>query len=202
MSLPAQPQVHTVEEYLRRERDSHEKHEYRDGEIVAMAGASPNHVLIATNLLIEIGNALKGQPCRVYTSDLKVASLRRRQITYPDGSIICGSPEIHPAAGSESDVVTNPRVLIEVLSPSTEHYDRTTKFDIYRDIPTFEEYVLVEQRSPRIETYRRFEDGSWRFQAFVGLDATATIAAVGVTIPLSEVYASVTFEPLPGETST
>jgi Uma2 family endonuclease len=138
----------------------------------------------------------------VYTSDLKVASQRRRQITYPDGSIICGPPEILPAAGSERDVVTNPRVLIEVLSPSTEHYDRTTKFDLYRDIPTFEEYVLVEQRSPRIETYRRFEDGSWRFEAFVGLDATATIAAVAVRIPLAQVYADVIFEASPGETTT
>jgi Uma2 family endonuclease len=195
MSLPAQPHVCSIDEYLRIERDSQEKHEYRDGEIVAMAGASPAHVLIATNFLIAAGAALKGKSCRVYGADLKVASLRRRQITYPDGSIICGTPEIHPAAGSGRDVVTNPRVLIEVLSPSTEHYDRTTKFDIYRDIPTFEEYVLVDQRSPRVETYQRFDDGSWRFQAFVGLSAIAMIAVVSLGIPLSDIYAGVEFPP-------
>ncbi|MGB7158574.1 MAG: Uma2 family endonuclease [Tepidisphaeraceae bacterium] len=195
MSLSAHSRAFTIEEYLRTERDSDDKHEYRDGEIVAMAGGTHEQALIATNCLREIGNALKGKPCRVYGSDLKVAIATRRRITYPDGSIICGSPEFHPAAGAMRDVVTNPRVLIEVLSPSTEQYDRTAKFDLYREMESFEEYVLVAQLFPRVESYRRFPDGSWHFEAFAGIEAAAQLGAVDVTVPLREIYAGVEFPP-------
>jgi Uma2 family endonuclease len=197
MSLPVQHRRYTVEEYLELERQSEQKHEFRDGEIVAMAGASPAHVLIAANFLGEIREALKGKPCRAYGSDLKVASVSRGQITYPDGSIICGPSEFHPAAGVLRDVVTNPRVLIEVLSPSTEQYDRTMKFDLYREIASFEEYVLVAQQFPRVETYRRYPDGSWRFEPFVGIEASARLATVEVSVPLREIYAAVEFPPPP-----
>jgi Uma2 family endonuclease len=195
MTLSAQPRLYSIEEYLRMERDSIEKHEYREGVIVAMAGGTHDHALIATNLLGEIRSTLKGKPCRVYGSDLKVAITKRRRITYPDGSIISGSPNFHPAADTSRDVVTNPRVLVEVLSPSTEQYDRTEKFDLNREIESFEEYVLVAQLFPRVETYRRFPDGSWHFEAFSGMEAVARLGSVEVTIPLLEVYAGIEFPP-------
>jgi Uma2 family endonuclease len=192
-SLTAQPHFYTIEEYLRIERDSTQKHEFRQGEIVAMAGASPEHALIAANVLREFGNALKGKPCRVYSNDLKVAAAHGSRIAYPDASIICGPSAIHPAAGAMRDVVTNPRVLIEVLSPSTEHYDRTDKFDLYREIESFEEYVLVAQGSPRVEVYRRYPDESWRFEAFIGMEASARLGSVEIAVPLREIYAGITF---------
>jgi Uma2 family endonuclease len=195
MSLPAQPHRYAIEEYLRLERDAVEKHEYRDGEIVAMAGGTPEHALIATNLLSELRSALKGKPCRVYGSDLKVAITAKNQITYPDGSVICGAPEFHRAAGAMRDVVVNPRVLIEVLSPSTEEYVRTTKFDLYRSIESFEEYVLVAQQSVRVEAYRRFPDGSWHFEAFAGIEATAQFGSIAATVQLREIYDGVQFSP-------
>ncbi len=195
MTLPPQPRLHSIEDYLSAERDSEVKHEYCDGEIVAMAGGTRDHALIATNFLREIGNALKGKPCRVYGSDLKVAITKRRHITYPDGSIICGPAEFHPAAGAMRDVITNPRVLIEVLSPTTEQYDRTTKFDRYRQIDSFEEYVLVSQQSHRVETYRRFPDRSWRFEVSAGSEAVARLATVAVDVPLAEIYAGAELTP-------
>lgn len=161
--------------------------------IVAMAGGTHDHALIATNFLREVGSALKGKPCRSYGSDLKVAILKRRRITYPDGLIICGPTEYHPDAAQSRDVVTNPRVLIEVLSTSTEQYDRTEKFDLYRDIDSFEEYVLVSQLAARVETYRRFPDGSWHFEAAAGVDAAARLGSIEVTIPLREIYTGIEF---------
>ncbi|WP_428939114.1 Uma2 family endonuclease [Fontivita pretiosa] len=199
MTQPAEKHRSTIEEYLRLDRDSTERHEYRDGAIVAMAGRSHDHTLIAANLIAEIRNALKGKPCRAYGSDLKVAITKRRRITCPDGSIICGPPEFHPAAAAARDVVANPRVLIEVLSPSTEHYDRTEKFDVYREIDSFEEYVLVGQLSARVETYRRFPDGSWHFEVFAGIQATAQLGSVGIAIPLGEIYAGIEM-PVPQQT--
>lgn len=194
-SLATQPHLYTIEEYLRIERDSTQKHEFRHGEIIAMAGGSPEHALIVANVVRELGNALKGKPCHVYSSDLKIAVADGSRATYPDGSIICGPLAIHPAAGTKRDLVSNPRVLIEVLSPSTEHYDRTDKFDHYREIESFEEYVLIAQDSPRVETYRRFPDRSWRFEAFAGIDSTACLGSVGVEVSLREIYSGVSFPP-------
>src|SRR5215203_5528676 len=141
MGIPQPIHRHTIAEYLRAEETAVEKHEFHDGEILAMSGGSPAHSLIATNAGREIGNRLKGKPCRVYNSDLRVAVAASARFVYPDLTIVCGGLEFHPD-DAKRHTVTNPRVLIEVLSPTTEAYDRGDKFAQYREIPSFQEYVL------------------------------------------------------------
>jgi Uma2 family endonuclease len=193
MSL-AQPILHhySLEEYLRLERDASDKHEYRDGEILAMAGGTPNHSLIAANVIGEARQKLKGKPCRIYESNLRVRIPRKTLYTYPDASIICGAPQYDPQDRGEQTVL-NPRVIIEVLSPTTEAYDRGEKFDRYRELESLKEYVLISQSVPRIETFIRYDGGSWLFHSWSGLDVSVILRSVEVKIPLAEVYADIPF---------
>lgn len=193
MTMP-QPQTrrYTVAEYVRFEERSNRKHEFHDGEILAMSGGSFNHGLIATNFNREIGIRLKGNPCRVVDSNVRISTPRR--MYYPDGSVICGPPEFDPRDPSRQSV-TNPRVIIEVLSPSTESYDRGEKFDHYGDLASLEEYILVAQDRPRVETLLRQPDGSWNLSPFVGLEATALIRTLRIEVPLAEIYSGVVFPP-------
>lgn len=163
-----------------------------------MSGSSPEHALITVNVLATIHAKLTGKQCRVYSSDLKIAVGSSADIQYPDGSVICGPPEFHPA-DPKHRLVTNPRVIVEVLSPTTEAYDRGAKFSLYRTLPSLQEYVLVSQDKPMIETFVRQADGRFVIAAtFAGLDATATFSALNIQIALAEVYAGVTFpEPIP-----
>lgn len=190
---------YTVEEYLELEgKTPEEKFEYRDGFVVAMrealgmAGGSVQHALIKTNLIGAMGNRLKGGPCRVYGNDLRVRIPRKALYTYPDATVVCGEAqfETHRSAGA---TLTNPRLIVEVLSPSTELYDRGDKFALYREIPCFVEYVLVSQAYPRIETYFHRDDGGWSFGPYEGPDAVAKLLSVGIDLPLAEVYENVEF---------
>src|SRR5437899_1287551 len=148
MSLPAQPHHHTLEEYFEVERSSLEKHEYRNGEIInlsqliGMAGGAVAHSLIATNSVNALSNRLKGGPCRAYSSDLRVRIPRKTLWTYPDVTVICGKVQVEAIPGV-GETATNPQVIIEVLSPSTEAYDRGDKFARYRDFDTLKECVLI-----------------------------------------------------------
>ena len=198
---------YTVEEYLELEgRTPEEKFEYRDGFIVAMrealamAGGSPRHVLINTSLLRVLGNRLLGGPCRVYGNDLRVRIPRNALYTYPDATVVCGEAhfETHGSAGA---TLSNPRLIAEVLSPLTERYDRGDKFALYREVPTFVEYILVSQTSPRIETFYHRDDGGWSFYPYDGLSAVAKLLSVGIEFPLSEVYDGVEF-PADADAST
>ena len=191
-----QPNPITVADYLRLEQRSREKHEYRHGKILAMAGGMPRHSLIIANLIREGGNALKGKPCRIYESNLRVRTARSTLYTYPDATIVCGplqfdSNDIHRTT------ITNPKVLIEVLSPSTEAYDRVEKFDDYRTMESLEEYVLVGQSRPSVQSLLRQPDGTWSFAWSEGLEAVARIRSVGIDLPLTEVYAGVEFDEVP-----
>jgi Uma2 family endonuclease len=189
---------YTLAEYLEFEEASPAKHEFHHGEILAMSGSSPEHALITVNVLAAIHARLAGKPCRVYSSDLKIAVGNSADIHYPDGSVICGPLEFHPA-DPRHRLITNPRVIVEVLSPTTEAYDRGAKFSLYRTLPSLEEYVLVSQDKPMIETFVRQADGRFVIAAtFAGLDATATLSSLNIQIALADVYAGVTFPgPIP-----
>ena len=188
MGMPIEKRRYTVSEYLAFERSAHERHEYRNGEILAMTGGSYRHSLILANLIGELRNALKGKPCRALESNLRVRIPRTPLYTYPDASVICGEPQIDPNDDG-LETVTNPRVILEVLSPSTEAYDRGEKFTRYRQLESLEEYVLISQDVPRVEVFFRQADGTWLFSAFSGLEARAKLAGLGIEIPLAEIYA-------------
>ena len=188
----------TPEEYLRYEYDATEQHEYRDGEVVAMAGGTPPHSLITMNCGGSLWGRLKDSGCRIYDANLRVRSVRKALYTYPDLTIVCGEPQFDPKDARKQTVI-NPKVVIEVLSPSTEGDDRGDKFDRYRGIESLEEYVLVSQTTPKVETFLRQPGGAWLYHATEGLDATALLRSVGVELPLAEVFAGVEFPPQAAE---
>ena len=179
-------------EYLAVERAADFKSEFFDGEMFAMSGGTPMHSLIATNLAREIGNQLKGRPCVPFNSDLRLKIIATGLCTYPDLSVVCGPLEL---AGAEDDVIVNPTLLAEVLSDSTEAYDRGKKFEHYRQIPTLKEYLLVSQKEPRIEQFLRDESNEWRLREAAGLEARLELPSLKITIALSEVFANVKFGP-------
>jgi Uma2 family endonuclease len=192
MGLPVEKRRYTVEEYLRMERVAQERHEYHDGEVLAMAGGSVEHSLIVSNFNRVLGNALVGNRCRVYDSNLKVSIARTRSFVYPDISVICGQPQFDPSDPAHQ-TVTNPRVIVEVLSPSTELYDRGVKFTQYRELESFEEYVLISQYQPFAETFFRQPDGTWLFTPYAGLESVLKVRYLGVELRLADVYAGVEF---------
>lgn len=192
------PQRFTVEEYLKIDTDSEIRHEYIDGRIIDMAGGNDPHSQITCNVIAELRNRLRGTPCQVRDGNLRVRYGRRVQYGYPDALIVCGSRQFDPM-GAGNVTLLNPRVLIEVLSESTEAYDRGLKFERYREIESFEEYVLIAQDRPSVDVYRRQESGFWLLQPYVGLKSVARLQSPAIDLPLSEVYAGVVFPPEPPE---
>jgi len=184
---------YTVEEYLALEAKSERKHEYYDGEIFAMAGASPDHVRIVGNLARILGTQFYNQPCEVFTADLRVKT-KRELYTYPDAAIVCEEPNFE---GLKLKTLTNPLVLLEVLSDSTEEYDRKIKFEHYKMILSLREYVLISQDEARVEVFIKGTDGKWPEAPLIysGLDASAKFAAVPCQLPLADIYHKVEFDP-------
>ena len=182
----------TAAEYLALERAANFKSEFFNGEMFAMAGASREHNRVKENLVIEIGARLKGGRCQSYSSDQRVLIPQTELYAYPDIVIVCGEPEY---ATHDRDTLINPRVIIEVLSPSTENYDRRLKFQHYEQIASFQEYVLVAQDQPHVERYVRQPDGTWQFRAFANLADTFALATVSAEVPMADVYRGVTFPP-------
>src|SRR4051794_10932884 len=184
---------YTLAEYLEFEEREPWKHEFHDGEIRAMSGSSPEHALITASALSAIGDARAGKSWRVYSSQLKIAVGTNPDVQYPDGSVVCGPLEFHPA-DPKLRLVVNPRVIVEVLSPTTEGYDRGEKFMLYRTLLAFEEYVLISQSKPLIEVFLRQADGRFLIDAtYTGLDATAEIRSLQIQLRLADVYADVAF---------
>ena len=175
---------YTIEEYLTYENNSPEKHEYYPGEIFAMAGASIKHNVIWSNTLSEICIQLKGKPCRPYGSDMRIHIPENGLFTYPDISVICGELS---SWHKDDRTFTNPVVLIEILSPSTKNYDRTTKYRLYRDIPTLKEYILIDSTNINVEVYRK-EKKEWIKEEYQSLNQQLLIKSIDVTIPLMEIY--------------
>jgi Uma2 family endonuclease len=193
--------IYTILEYLALERESEERHEYIDGYIYAMAGESPEHGEICANLSGIIVPQLSGTNCRARIKDTKVRSgprprssrSRRGMFSYPDILVVCGEMRFHDEHG---DVLINPTVIIEVLSDSTEKFDRGEKFFRYLTWnPTLTDYLLVSQKEPLIWHHVRQSDGSWLLNFYFGLEQALTIESIGCTLPLAKVYERVSFPP-------
>jgi Uma2 family endonuclease len=186
----------TPQEYLRFERASEIKHEFYNGEVFAMTGASRNHNLISHAVGRHLGNQLAGRACDVYQSDMRVFIPATGLYTYPDVTVVCGTAQFED---KEFDTLLNPTVIIEVLSPSTEKYDRGKKFEHYRSIPSLREYVLIAQDEARIQRFS-LQNDFWVFDEAAALDATLTLTSIECTLALSDVYEKVTFEDSAGGT--
>ena len=173
----------SLDDWRALEQSSEVKHEYIDGYVHAMASGTEAHARIAVNALTALDSALGDGPCMVYSSDV-AARLSESRFTYPDVMVTCGGTGIASRTNTE---VGNPTVVVEVLSESTEHYDRTRKFGYYRQCPTLQEYVLVNTDSRLIEVYRRTGDG-WGLFSIYGPDDVVELASIGVRIPVSTLY--------------
>ncbi|XYH98155.1 Uma2 family endonuclease [Sorangium sp. So ce1128] len=184
MNAPARKLSFTYAEYLEQERASPTKHEFLDGEIFDMAGGTPEHARLAANVMAELRPTLRERPCAVFSSDLRVRVRETGLATYPDVSVVCGQLARDP---EDKDAVVNPLVLVEVLSDSTEGYDRGEKFAHYRRIPSLKEYVLVSQEHRRIEVFRRNEDNSWTLYE-AGPGERARLASIDAALAVDEIY--------------
>lgn len=189
-----QPVLRTPEEYLALERRGEGKHEYVAGELVAMVGASLSHNLIMANLLLSLGNQLGGRDCVVLPSDMRVKIEPLGIYTYPDLTVVCGEPQLED---DEQDTLLNPLVIVEILSPSTERYDRGLKFQRYRLIPAFREYLLVAQDVPGIDHFVRQADGTWNLTAVDRLEDTIALPTIGCALALADLYRNVAFDQAP-----
>ncbi len=180
----------TPAEYLAWERAAPERHELLDGEIFAMAGASFAHNKIVGNVVGELRQALRGSPCDVTPSDLRVRipGPRGGLYTYPDALVVCGEPQFEDAA---RDTLLNPTVIVEVLSDSTEAYDRGKKFRSYRSIPSLREYVLVAQDTPSVERHLCGEGGVWSLVQDLGAGGTLVLSSIGCELAVDELYLKV-----------
>jgi Uma2 family endonuclease len=189
----------TIDQYIALERTEEERHEYLDGCVYAMAGESPDHSTICTNLTMLIASQLRGTPCRAFSKDTRVrcgpsprpGGLLQGLFAYPDLVIVCGTMQFHDQV---QDVLLNPTVILEVLSPSTEAFDRGEKFRRYRTwLPTLADYILVAQDQPLMEHYHRQEDGPWTLHTLEGLQAQLHVPSIGCTVALADVYDRIGF---------
>ena len=190
MSALAKSYYFTPEQYLEMERAAQYKSEYLDGQIYAMAGATRRHNLIGLNIAISLGTQLRGKPCEAYSGDMRVQADQSRQYSYPDVVVVCGEPQFRDG---REDTLLNPTVIVEVLSRSTEAYDRGEKFLCCRQMESLQEYLLVSQDERRIEQFTRQGDGSWRLTE-TREAGTAALESVGCTLALDDVYDKVTLE--------
>jgi Uma2 family endonuclease len=205
-SLPQTQLLYTPEEYLASERDAFERHEWLDGMFYAMAGESPQHSLICSNANASLNLQLRGRPCAVYSPNMKVYSRLPSDVgvkglfAYPDTAVVCGVARFHD---EHRHVHLKPRVVIEVLSPSTERYDRGKKFLRYQQNPSLTDYVMIAQAYPSVEHYARQTNGSWLYSITTELTATVTLESIDCSLPLADIYDRIVFtalaedEPLP-----
>ena len=184
----------TPEEYLRIERAAEWKSEYIDGEMFAMAGASLRHTVIVTNLAGELRDQLRAGPCIVSSADLRVATDRRRHYTYPDIVVVCDPPQF---VDEQRDTVTNPTLIAEVLSESTEKYDRGAKFERYRSVLTLSEYLLVSQDRVHVELYTRQPHGEWVLREWNDAAVEIELVSLRCRLKIAEAYAKVHFDEEP-----
>jgi Uma2 family endonuclease len=189
MSVSAKPPKSylSAEEYLAIERSSEFRSEYIDGEKVARPEGGWEHSLIIGNALAELKQQLRGGPCKVHANNLRVQAADGFR-TYPDVVVVCGEPAF---ADEHRDMVTNPKLIIEVLSPTTESYDRGRKFESYPTIPSLEEYVLVSQERPHVERFLRQPEGAWLFVEVAGLQETVSLVSLGCRLTLEALYEGV-----------
>lgn len=179
--------LYTAEEYLALEEKAEGRSEYYNGIIWAMAGGSPNHSAISsnTNYALQHGLRTKKQKCQTYNSDLKVKIAKHNCFYYPDLMVICGKVDF---SDNRTDIVQNPLLIIEVLSPSTTDFDRGTKFSRYRSLPSLKEYVLISQDKPKVEAWYREEENLWRISNSIGLEAKVYLQSIDCEIALADIY--------------
>ena len=175
----------TPEEYLELERAADYKSEYFNGQIFAMGGASANHVLIVTNVVAELRSQLKNRPCTVYSTGLRVRVSPAGLFAYPDVVVVCGDPQF---SDSHRDTLTNPILIVEVLSKSTKDYDRGEKFEQYRTIESFVEYVLIGQDKCHVEHYCKQADKTWIFSETNRVENFIELNSIGCKLAVSEIY--------------
>lgn len=199
--LKAKPRTdYSVDEYLEMERAAVERHEFIDGEVYQMAGESDEHGIVSANLSGEIYTQLKGKNCQLRIKDAKIKSggfnqavgkSTKGMFSYPDLVVVCGEVKYHD---KKKDIILNPKVIIEVLSGSTEVFDRNDKFIRYRMFnETSTDYVLVSQEKPQIEHFVREDDNGWKQYTYIGLDKTCRIESIECTLNLKEVYDRIKF---------
>ncbi|MGH9835905.1 MAG: Uma2 family endonuclease [Blastocatellia bacterium] len=192
--MTAQPNLnrkYTVEEYIELLKNSEERFEYFDGEIVSITPSKISHGRIAANIIHLIGNLLKDRHYQVFGGGVAVKTTRAYPFRLPDVSVVCGDPVIDEFQGIE--MLVNPLLICEVLSPSTESYDREEKFLVYQGIESFQEYLLVERVRPHVTRYVRQPDGQWLRADIIGLESAVRLESLGVELPLSEIYRMIKF---------
>lgn len=182
---------YTPEEYLALEATAEFKSEYHDGEIIPMTGGTTNHNQIIINLIANFKSPLQQQNCRLFTSDVRLGLPRHRRYVYPDVMIIEEKPVYE---GTGKTTVTNPLVIVEVLSESTRNYDKGDKFYYYRSIPEFREYILIDQYNYYVEKYAKTSENQWLLTEYEGPDAVLAMTAVALEIPFLDLYEGVEFE--------
>ncbi|WP_416670958.1 Uma2 family endonuclease [Egbenema bharatensis] len=185
---PRQPKPHTAEEYLALEVESEIRHEYRNGEIIPMTGGTPEHNEITGNLIYLLKSVLRGQPYSIFVTDQRLWIPDLDLYTYPDVMVIQRPLELKPG---RKDTVTNPVLIAEVLSDSTQGYDRGEKFAAYRTIPTFQEYLLIDQSKAHVEQFVWQSEHQWLFTEYKGLEAQIGLSSVPVEIGLKDLYEGV-----------
>lgn len=188
----------TEEQYLALEETAKDKNEYLDGEIIPMTGGSTNHNQIAGNLYIALSLALKKRNYRIFIGDVRLWVPKVRLYTYPDVMVILGKPEYH---NNRTDMITNPQAIVEVLSKSTKNYDRGDKFKLYKTIPSFREYILIDQTQINVEQYSKTENKKWLYSEYDEEDTALVFNSFELEIPLSDVYEQVNFEQVEQEDS-
>ncbi|NJK69183.1 MAG: Uma2 family endonuclease [Microcoleus sp. CSU_2_2] len=188
----------TEEQYLALEETAEDKSEYLDGKIIPMTGGSTNHNQIAGNLYIALSFALKKRNYRIFIGDVRLWVAKVRLYTYPDVMVIFGLPEYH---NNRTDMITNPQVIVEVLSKSTKNYDRSDKFAFYKTLPSFQEYILIDQTKIKIEQYSKTENKRWLYREYDEEDTALVFNSFQVEVPLSDVYEQVNFEEVEPENS-
>lgn len=186
-----QPKHYTKEEYFALEEQTSYKSEYHNGEVVAMAGGSAVHNLIAANTLRRILEGLDNHDCIGYGSDMKVNIATADAYLYPDAMIVCPPQQF---AENRDDLIKNPTLVVEVLSSSTEAYDRGKKFALYRSLPSFKEYVLISQKEPMVEVFTKQDDKTWLYNVYQELETAIKLNTLERDIILSEVYQKVRFD--------
>ena len=173
------------------ERNSSEKHEFAVGEIFAMTGASARHVEIVGNIASELRSQLRQRPCRVYSTDLRICVDADHRYTYPDVVVVCDQPRF---LDDQLDTLLNPELIAEVLSESTRNYDRGDKFQYYRGIASFREYLLVDQTRVHVERYTKQTDGTWSLWETDAMKDAVRLESVGVALAVSEIYFKIDFD--------
>lgn len=182
--------LYTLEEYLSFEEKTDNKHEYQQGHIVAMAGASIEHNRIALNLGAELRYHLKDKPCNAFVSDLRVSIEEKNIFAYPDVMVVCDEAQFFE---ERDDTIVNPTIVVEILSKSTQAYDHTDKFHAYWTLASLLEYVLIDQYRIQIEYFRRVDEKRWELLIFNRLEDDLIFKSIDIIIPLAEIYRDVTF---------